>query len=68
MVKHMTEKKYEKEIVAVLAGNLKKHGKAQINRLGTFSVSHQKQKQHQEKDGRIVMKPPADIITFTPEK
>ena len=67
-MKYMTEKKIEKEIVAILAAHLKKHDQVQINGLGTFSTSHQKQEQQQEKDGRIVMNPPADIIAFTPEK
>ena len=67
-MKNMTENKIEKEIVTILAAHLKKHDQLQINGLGTFSISHQKQEQQQEKDGRIVMNPPADIITFTPEK
>ncbi len=67
-MKLMTEKKTEQEIATILAAHLKKQAQVQIGGLGTFSVAHQKQEQHQEKDGRIVMKPPADIIVFTPEK
>ncbi len=67
LVNHMTDKTAEQEIVAILAGHLKKHSQVQISGLGTFSITHQKQKQQQEKDGRIIMKPPADIIVFTPE-
>lgn len=68
LVNHMTDKKAEQEIVTLLAGQLKKHGQVQINGLGTFSITHQKQEQQQDNDGRIVMKPPADVIVFTPEK
>lgn len=64
----MTDKNTESEIATILAAQLKEHGRIQINGLGTFSVEHRKQEQHQEKDGRIIMKPPADLIVFTPEK
>lgn len=36
--------------------------------LGKFSFNHQKQFQQQFDDGRVVMMPPKDTITFTPEK
>ncbi len=64
----MLDKKAEQKIIKILATQLKKHQQVQINGLGTFSVEHKKQEQHQEKDGRIVMTPPADIIAFTPEQ
>ncbi len=68
LVTNMTDKATEKKIIDVLAGELKKHHQIQVNGLGTFSVEHKKQDQHQESDGRIVMTPPADIIAFTPEQ
>ena len=64
----MTDKATKNKIIDVLAEQLKKHQQVQINGLGTFSVEHKKQDQHQESDGRIVMTPPADIIAFTPEQ
>jgi nucleoid DNA-binding protein len=64
----MTDKNTEREIATILAAQLKKHARIQINGLGTFSVEHKKQEQLQENDGRVVMKPPTDVIVFTHEK
>ncbi len=63
----MADKQIEQEIAALISGQLKIHGQVHIDGLGTFLVRHKKQEQQQEKNGRIVMKPPADIIEFTPE-
>lgn len=63
----MADKQIEQEITALVSGQLKIHGQVQIEGLGTFSVRHKKQEQQQENNGRIVMKPPADIIEFAPE-
>jgi len=64
----MTNNKTEKEIVNIITGTLKKHQDIHIAGLGTFSVQHQKQVQQQEKNGRIVLAPPSDAITFITDK
>ncbi len=60
----MTNDKIAQRIIAILTGHLKKHQQVQINGLGTFAVEHQKQAQKQEKDGRIIITPPADVLVF----
>jgi nucleoid DNA-binding protein len=64
----MIDKKMELEITAIIAETLKQHSEVQIKGLGVFSVHHQKQDHRQEKDGRVLLAPPSDIITFVPEK
>lgn len=39
-----------------------------IEGLGVFKFSHQKQFQQRYDDGRVVMMPPKDHITFIPDK
>lgn len=63
----MTDRKLEEDIVAVITENLKKHYSVQVDGLGSFSVKHQAQVQKQDKDGRIVLLPPANVVVFTPE-
>lgn len=38
-----------------------------IKGLGTFATEHKKQNQISDKNGRIMLEPPADVITFNPE-
>ncbi len=68
LVINMANKNTEQKLVALITGTLKKHGEVSVKGLGSFSVKHQKQKQQREKDGRILLKPPSDVIIFTPEK
>lgn len=63
----MIERKLEEDIVAVITENLRKHYSVQVDGLGSFSVKHRAQVQKQEKDGRIVLMPPANVVVFTPE-
>lgn len=60
--------KIEKEIAVIVSGALKAHRSVIIQDFGTFSVYHQRQEHRQKKDGSILLDPPADIVTFTPEK
>jgi nucleoid DNA-binding protein len=64
----MTDSKTNKEIPALIAGALKKHNEVQVRGLGTFQVRHNQQNQRQEKDGRVILTPPRDEISFVPEK
>ncbi|MDG5766963.1 HU family DNA-binding protein [Balneolales bacterium ANBcel1] len=58
----------EKAIQTIITGALKKHRDVAVKGLGTFAVRHRKQDHRQQKDGTILLDPPADIVTFTPEK
>lgn len=40
----------------------------EVDGLGVFGYKHHQQFQKQFDDGRVVMMPPKDIITFTPEQ
>lgn len=40
----------------------------EVKGLGVFGYQHRKQYQRQYNDGRVVMMPPKDLITFIPEK
>lgn len=42
--------------------------RVQVDGLGEFSVTHQKQNQVMDDDGRVMLAPPADVIHFSPEK
>lgn len=64
----MDQKKADKEISSIIASALKNHQEVQIKKLGTFKVEHRNQQQEQDKSGRVFLTPPADIITFLPEK
>lgn len=45
-----------------------KENEVVIDGLGVFKPEHQKQYQRQFDDGRVVMMPPKDKITFVPDK
>ncbi|MEX0680577.1 MAG: HU family DNA-binding protein [Balneolales bacterium] len=60
----MTQKETEQKITALIAKALKQHQEVELKNLGVFSIFHRKQDHRQEKDGRVLLAPPADIITF----
>ena len=68
MVNTMEYQTSEQAIASIIAGTLKEHRDVSVQGLGSFSVHHQSQDHRQEKDGRILLDPPSDIIIFTPEK
>lgn len=68
LVNHMAQNNTEREIAAIISGALKQHREVTVRGFGTFTVHHNRQEHRQEKDGRILMAPPSDVITFTPEK
>ena len=67
MVIKMVNKKTEQAMAATIADILREHRQVSVKGLGTFSVQHQKQDHVKEKDGRILLIPPTDVITFIPE-
>lgn len=61
------DKTFIKAFSEVIREEVTRKNEVQINGLGSFKVDHQKQYQKQFKNGRVVMMPPKDTITFTPE-
>lgn len=55
-------------LAEVIREELTKKNEVTIDGLGVFKPEHQKQYQQQFDDGRVVMIPPKDKITFIPDK
>ena len=55
-------------LTEIIREELAKKNEVAIDGLGVFKPEHQKQHQKQFDDGRVVMMPPKDKITFTPDK
>lgn len=55
-------------LAEVIREELTKKNEVTIDGLGVFKPEHQKQYQQQFDDGRVVMMPPKDKITFIPDK
>lgn len=55
-------------LAEVIREELTKKNEITIDGLGVFKPEHQKQYQQQFDDGRVVMMPPKDKITFIPDK
>ncbi len=52
----------------VIREQVSKKNKIDVKGLGVFGYQHRKQYQKQYDDGRVVMMPPRDVITFIPEE
>ncbi|MDI6402153.1 HU family DNA-binding protein [Balneolaceae bacterium ANBcel3] len=63
----MDEQVFEIELADIISSTLKKHRELTISGLGTYSVKHVRQDNRQEKDGRVFMDPPSDVIQFVSE-
>lgn len=55
-------------LAEVIREELTKKNEVTIDGLGVFKPEHKKQYQQQFDDGRVVMMPPKDKITFIPDK
>lgn len=62
----------QKDVVSALAHVVREalvqSKKVHIPDLGTFSVQHRLSQVKQQDDGRIVMTPPQDAVTFKPDE
>ncbi len=54
--------------VEVVREQIAQRNSVRIEGVGSFRVEHRKQFQKQYDNGRVVMMPPKDTISFTPEK
>lgn len=52
---------------AVVREEVIRKNEVKLEEVGSFSFEHQKQIQKQYENGRVVMMPPKDRITFIPE-
>lgn len=55
-------------LTEIIREELARKNEVTIDGLGIFKSEHQKQYQKQFDDGRVVMMPPKDKITFIPDK
>ncbi|SMO36900.1 HU family DNA-binding protein [Fodinibius sediminis] len=53
--------------VEVVREQIARKNKVKIEGIGSFRVEHKKQYQKQYDNGRVVMMPPRDTISFKPE-
>lgn len=55
-------------LTEIIREEITKKNEVVLEGLGVFKPSHKKQHQKQFDDGRVVMMPPKDEITFVPDK
>ena len=58
---------FKSALVAAVRESVIQKKAVKIGGLGTFKAVHMKQHQKQYKNGRVVLQPPRDYLTFTPE-
>lgn len=61
------DKQFLKAFSEVVREEVAQKNEVQIEGVGRFEFEHQKQFQKQYDNGRVVMMPPKDTITFVPE-
>ncbi|HKJ30954.1 MAG TPA: HU family DNA-binding protein [Balneolales bacterium] len=60
-------KKLENALLEVIRDQINQKNKVRIDGLGTFHPHHEPRYHVQYKNGKVVLRPPKDSITFTPE-
>lgn len=55
-------------LTEIVREEITKKNEVTVEGLGVFKPGHRKQFQQQFDDGRVVMMPPKDTISFVPEK
>lgn len=61
------DQEFLQAFVEVVREQMTRRNSIQIEGVGSFQVEHRKQFQKQYDNGRVVMMPPKDTISFTPE-
>lgn len=61
------DKQFIKAFSEVVREEVARKNEVQLEGVGRFQFEHQKQFQKQYDNGRVVMMPPKDTITFIPE-
>lgn len=64
----MMDQTFLRAFSEVIREQVSKKNEVDVKGLGVFGYQHHKQYQKQYDDGRVVMMPPKDILTFIPEK
>lgn len=62
------DKEFIQAFLEVIREQIDQKHNINVEGLGVFKSSHQKQFQQRFDDGRVVMMPPKDHITFIPDK
>ncbi|HKK46976.1 MAG TPA: HU family DNA-binding protein [Balneolaceae bacterium] len=58
---------FTKAFSEIIREQITRKNEVKVEGVGSFQFRHQKQFQKQFKNGRVVMMPPKDTITFVPE-
>jgi nucleoid DNA-binding protein len=61
------DKKLNQALIKVIREQIIKKNDVKIDGLGTFHPVHTPKRQIQYKNGRVILQPPRDSVTFTPE-
>ncbi len=61
------DKQFIRAFSEVIREEVSQKNEVQLEGVGRFQFEHQKQFQKQYDNGRVVMMPPKDTITFVPE-
>ncbi|MDX1618389.1 MAG: HU family DNA-binding protein [Balneolaceae bacterium] len=61
------EEEFLAAVTEIIREQVVQQNEIKISGLGTFKREHIKQSQEQYESGRVVMKPPKDVIRFVPE-
>lgn len=61
------DSEFLKAFTEVVREEVARKNEVRISGMGSFQFEHQKQFQKQYDNGRVVMMPPRDTITFIPE-
>lgn len=62
------DKEFLKAFSEIVREEVARKNEVRLEGIGRFEFEHQKQFQKQFDNGRVVMMPPKDTITFVPEK
>ncbi len=62
------DKRFIKAFIEVVREQIANNSEVKLKGVGVFRPEHHKQFQQQSKDGRVIMVPPKDVISFKPEK
>lgn len=60
-------KKFLKAFSEIVREQIVRKNEVKVDGVGSFEFKHRKQFQKQFENGRVVMMPPKDTITFVPE-
>lgn len=61
------DSEFLKAFSEVVREEVARKNKVELDGIGAFKLEHQKQFQRQYENGRVVMMPPKDTITFIPK-